>query len=106
MGDQSFRLGQHRDNETPSVASCSLCVTASITHRNHIPIAEALLMAGFTTPPLTQPTTGHTGQGDGAPAGTDTERNGTVYDDPGFAAFFLEYCQGRYEVPYRSATGI
>jgi hypothetical protein len=63
-------------------------------------------MAGFTTQPVTPPNTGHTGTGDEAPVGTEPAHRGTIYDDPAFAAFFLEYCQGRYEVPYGSATGI
>jgi hypothetical protein len=64
-------------------------------------------MAGFTTQPLTPPTTGHTRtRDDGAPTGAEPANRGTIYDDPAFASFFLQYCQGRYEVPYRSATGI
>jgi hypothetical protein len=65
-------------------------------------------MAGSTTPPLTQPTTGHTGHGAGAPTDPDTDSahhaavcRTSISDDPAFVAFFLEYCQGRFdEVPY------
>lgn len=57
-------------------------------------------MAGSTTPPLTQPSTGHTGHGDGAPATSGSTPRATVYDDPAFAAFYIEYCQSPHEVPY------
>jgi hypothetical protein len=65
-------------------------------------------MAGLTTPPLTPPTTGHTGPGDdGAPhPSTESAKRATIYDDPAFASFFVEHCQGRYELSYRSETGI
>jgi len=64
-------------------------------------------MAGFATPPLTPPTAGHTGAGDdAAPTTQEPAKRATVYDDPAFASFFLEYCQGRYELSYRSETGI